>query len=173
MEVSSYGGTAIESSGLVRILKDLSAPIDGRHVLLVEDIIDTGLTLKLPVAVPARQEPEVDQGLFTARQARPASGGNPTRLCRLRDPGCLRGRVMVSITARSTATSVSWAFFARGLRVVRGHSMNSSTAGRGRLVVAAGAIVLIVACFLQWWEMGVDRVFPSSRTSGSRTGACS
>ena len=45
MEVSSYGGTAIESSGLVRILKDLSAPIDDRHVLLVEDIIDTGLTL--------------------------------------------------------------------------------------------------------------------------------
>lgn len=45
MEVSSYGGTAIESSGLVRILKDLSAPIDGRDVLLVEDIIDTGLTL--------------------------------------------------------------------------------------------------------------------------------
>jgi hypoxanthine phosphoribosyltransferase len=45
MEVSSYGGTATESSGLVRILKDLSAPIEGRHVLLVEDIIDTGLTL--------------------------------------------------------------------------------------------------------------------------------
>ena len=45
MEASSYGGTAIESSGLVRILKDLSAPIDDRHVLLVEDIIDTGLTL--------------------------------------------------------------------------------------------------------------------------------
>jgi hypoxanthine phosphoribosyltransferase len=45
MEVSSYGGTATESSGLVRILKDLSAPIDGRDVLLVEDIIDTGLTL--------------------------------------------------------------------------------------------------------------------------------
>jgi hypoxanthine phosphoribosyltransferase len=45
MEVSSYGGTATESSGLVRILKDLSAPIDDRDVLLVEDIIDTGLTL--------------------------------------------------------------------------------------------------------------------------------
>ncbi|MFN2484516.1 MAG: hypoxanthine phosphoribosyltransferase [Candidatus Limnocylindria bacterium] len=44
MEVSSYGqGT--ESSGLVRILKDLSAPIEGRHVVVVEDIIDTGLTL--------------------------------------------------------------------------------------------------------------------------------
>ncbi len=45
MEVSSYGGTGTESSGLVRILKDLSAPIEGRDVLLVEDIIDTGLTL--------------------------------------------------------------------------------------------------------------------------------
>jgi hypoxanthine phosphoribosyltransferase len=45
MEVSSYGGTATESSGLVRILKDLSSSIDGCDVLIVEDIIDTGLTL--------------------------------------------------------------------------------------------------------------------------------
>ena len=45
MEVSSYGGATTESSGLVRILKDLSASIAGEHVLLVEDIIDTGLTL--------------------------------------------------------------------------------------------------------------------------------
>ena len=45
MEVSSYGGATTETSGLVRILKDLSKSIDGRDVLLVEDIIDTGLTL--------------------------------------------------------------------------------------------------------------------------------
>jgi hypoxanthine phosphoribosyltransferase len=45
MEVSSYGGSSTESSGLVRILKDLSASIADEHVLLVEDIIDTGLTL--------------------------------------------------------------------------------------------------------------------------------
>src|SRR5437763_2639085 len=45
MEVSSYGGTTTESSGLVRILKDLSSSIEGADVLLVEDIIDTGLTL--------------------------------------------------------------------------------------------------------------------------------
>ncbi len=45
MEVSSYGGTSTESSGLVRILKDLSATIEGEDVLIVEDIIDTGLTL--------------------------------------------------------------------------------------------------------------------------------
>jgi hypoxanthine phosphoribosyltransferase len=45
MEVSSYGGASTESSGLVRILKDLSASIEGDEVLIVEDIIDTGLTL--------------------------------------------------------------------------------------------------------------------------------
>lgn len=45
MEVSSYGGATTESSGLVRILKDLSASIEGEDVLICEDIIDTGLTL--------------------------------------------------------------------------------------------------------------------------------
>jgi hypoxanthine phosphoribosyltransferase len=44
MEVSSYGALT-ESSGQVRILKDLSRPIEGREVVVVEDIIDTGLTL--------------------------------------------------------------------------------------------------------------------------------
>jgi hypoxanthine phosphoribosyltransferase len=42
--VSSYG-TATETSGVVRILKDLEGSIEGRHCLIVEDIIDSGLTL--------------------------------------------------------------------------------------------------------------------------------
>lgn len=45
MAVSSYG-SATRTSGVVRILKDLDFEISGRHVLLVEDIIDSGLTLK-------------------------------------------------------------------------------------------------------------------------------
>src|SRR3954464_12039015 len=45
MEVSSYGGSTTESSGLVRLLKDLSSSIEGEDVLIWEDIIDTGLTL--------------------------------------------------------------------------------------------------------------------------------
>jgi hypoxanthine phosphoribosyltransferase len=44
MAVSSYG-SATDSSGVVRILKDLDASIAGRDVLLVEDIVDSGLTL--------------------------------------------------------------------------------------------------------------------------------
>jgi hypoxanthine phosphoribosyltransferase len=44
MEVSSYG-SGTETTGRVRILKDLSSSIEGKHVLVVEDIIDTGLTL--------------------------------------------------------------------------------------------------------------------------------
>lgn len=44
MAVSSYG-SATTSSGVVRILKDLDAEIEGRHVLIVEDIVDSGLTL--------------------------------------------------------------------------------------------------------------------------------
>ena len=44
MSVSSYGD-ATESSGVVRITKDLEESIEGKHVIIVEDIIDTGLTL--------------------------------------------------------------------------------------------------------------------------------
>lgn len=45
MAVSSYG-SATQSSGVVRILKDLDAPLEDRHVVIVEDIIDSGLTLQ-------------------------------------------------------------------------------------------------------------------------------
>jgi hypoxanthine phosphoribosyltransferase len=45
MAVASYG-SATESSGVVRILKDLEAPVAGREILIVEDIVDSGLTLQ-------------------------------------------------------------------------------------------------------------------------------
>jgi len=49
MAVSSYG-SGTKSSGVVRILKDLDRDITGRHVLIVEDIVDSGLTLSWLVA---------------------------------------------------------------------------------------------------------------------------
>jgi hypoxanthine phosphoribosyltransferase len=45
MAVSSYGSST-DSSGVVRILKDLDMDIEGRNVLIVEDVIDSGLTLR-------------------------------------------------------------------------------------------------------------------------------
>ena len=66
LEVSSYGSST-ESSGVVRILKDLAHPIANRHVLVVEDILDTGFTLQYV--------------LDHLRGQHPAS----VRLCTLRD----------------------------------------------------------------------------------------
>jgi len=56
MATSSYGA-GMESSGVVRILKDLDAPIEGRHVLIVEDIIDTGRTLDYLVRILQARAP--------------------------------------------------------------------------------------------------------------------
>ncbi|HHV20044.1 MAG TPA: hypoxanthine phosphoribosyltransferase [Propionibacterium sp.] len=56
MAISSYG-SGTQSSGVVRILKDLNTDISGRHVLVVEDIIDTGLTLSYLVSNLKSREP--------------------------------------------------------------------------------------------------------------------
>jgi len=56
MAVSSYGA-ATESSGVVRILKDLETPIEGRDVVLVEDIIDSGLTIAYVLDMLRRRGP--------------------------------------------------------------------------------------------------------------------
>ena len=45
MVVSSYGGTNTQTTGLVKIVKDLDADLTGKDVLIVEDILDTGVTL--------------------------------------------------------------------------------------------------------------------------------
>jgi hypoxanthine phosphoribosyltransferase len=57
MAVASYG-SATRSSGVVRILKDLDAVIEGRHVLIVEDIVDSGLTLQYLLRNLAGRDPE-------------------------------------------------------------------------------------------------------------------
>jgi hypoxanthine phosphoribosyltransferase len=54
MAVSSYGA-ATKSSGVVKILKDLDIPVEGRHILIVEDIIDSGLTLSYLIDVLERR----------------------------------------------------------------------------------------------------------------------
>src|SRR3954454_13905760 len=56
MAVSSYGSST-DSSGVVRILKDLDAPIEGRDVLIVEDIVYSGLTLSYLLRTLRAREP--------------------------------------------------------------------------------------------------------------------
>jgi len=56
MAVSSYGATT-KTSGVVRILKDLDEDIQGRHVIIIEDIIDSGLTLSYLIKNLASRDP--------------------------------------------------------------------------------------------------------------------
>jgi hypoxanthine phosphoribosyltransferase len=71
MAISSYG-SATKSSGVVRILKDLDQPIEGRHVLIVEDIVDSGLTLRYLLANLGGRNPASLEvcALLSKREAR-------------------------------------------------------------------------------------------------------
>ena len=78
MAVSSYG-SGTQSSGVVRILKDLDADITGRHVLIVEDIIDSGLTLQLAARATCRvARRRVGRDLRAAAQAGRREGAMST-----------------------------------------------------------------------------------------------
>jgi hypoxanthine phosphoribosyltransferase len=57
MAISSYG-TATKSSGVVRIVKDLDTDLTGRHVLVVEDVVDSGLTLNYLLRYLGARHPE-------------------------------------------------------------------------------------------------------------------
>jgi hypoxanthine phosphoribosyltransferase len=70
--ISSYGAST-ESSGVVHILKDLDEPVTGKHILVVEDIIDTGLTLQYILRNLATRRPASVKvcGLLVKDKARP------------------------------------------------------------------------------------------------------
>lgn len=57
MAVSSYGRGVRETTGVVRIVKDLDGPIENKHILIVEDIIDSGVTLSYLVQLLAPRNP--------------------------------------------------------------------------------------------------------------------
>ena len=92
MAVSSYG-SATDSSGVVRILKDLDASIAGRDVLLVEDIVDSGLTLHYLLKNLRRPRAALARGLRAAHQARAPARRSADPVRRLRDPEPLRDRL--------------------------------------------------------------------------------
>lgn len=70
ISISSYG-SATESTGVVKLLKDLDEPIKGRTVLLVEDIVDTGLTLHYLYEMFKIREPKrIEVAAFLSKKAR-------------------------------------------------------------------------------------------------------
>ncbi len=82
MEISSYGkGTS--STGVVRILLDLASNIEGRHVVIVEDIVDTGQTLDYILRNFAARNPASVRVATLAQQAQPARDRCARALCRV------------------------------------------------------------------------------------------
>ena len=78
MAVSSYGNST-DSSGVVRILKDLDASIEGRHVIVIEDIVDSGLTLSYLLRNLRGAQAGVARGVRAPDEAGPAQGGHRCR----------------------------------------------------------------------------------------------
>ena len=92
MAISSYGAST-DSSGVVRILKDLDINIEGRHVLVIEDIIDSGLTLSYLVRNLESREPASLEvcALLTKPERREIEVD--VRYIGLRDPEPVRDRL--------------------------------------------------------------------------------
>ena len=68
MAVSSYGSSH-ESSGVVRVIKDLNGPVEGRHVLIAEDVLDSGLTLNYVVKMLRSRNPKsVEVAAFLVKE---------------------------------------------------------------------------------------------------------
>lgn len=96
MAVSSYGA-GTQSSGVVRILKDLDTDIKGKHVLIVEDIIDSGLTLSWLLSNLGSREAGLAGGLHPAAQAGCRKGRDRCEVDRFRHPQRVRRRLRAGL----------------------------------------------------------------------------
>ena len=85
MALSTYGN-ATDTDGAVRMIMDLRRNIAGKHVLIVEDIVDTGYTLAYLVRTLAARQPASLKTCVLGAQAGAARGLRPDRLPRFRDP---------------------------------------------------------------------------------------
>jgi hypoxanthine phosphoribosyltransferase len=109
MAVSSYGA-GVKSSGVVKILKDLDTEIQGRDILIAEDILDSGLTLSYLVDLLRGPRRQVHQDLRVRREGHPRShGGRHAGLRGRARPQRVHRRAMASTTPSAIATFPTWA----------------------------------------------------------------
>ena len=105
MAVSSYAkGTT--TTGEVRLLKDLDMALDGRHVVIVEDIVDTGLTLTYLQDILRARGPEDAAHGVPAEQAVAPQGERPGGVHRFHDRGPLRRRLRPGLRRATPQPSV-------------------------------------------------------------------
>ena len=107
MVVSSYGGSNTVTSGLVKIIKDLDGDLSGKDVLIVEDILDTGVTLsKLVPMLKMRNPNSVKICTILDKPSRRKATFSP--ITRLPGAGRVRGGLWLDYD-ESTATCPMWA----------------------------------------------------------------
>ncbi len=106
MAVSSYGSQT-DSSGVVRILKDLDAPIQDRDVLIVEDIIDSGLTLQYLMRNLGARDPASLEVCALLTKPERLRVDLPAKYVASRSPMSSPSDT-VSTTHRGTATLITW-----------------------------------------------------------------
>jgi hypoxanthine phosphoribosyltransferase len=117
MAVSSYGSST-SSSGVVRILKDLDRDIVDKHVLVVEDIIDSGLTLSWLLRNLASRQPASLEGRRAAAQARGREGRGPVgEVRRVRHRLGVRRRLRARLRRALPRPALRRPACARGLRL--------------------------------------------------------
>ena len=114
--VSSYGNrptakedpaghAAWDSLGEVRLTKDMDQSLADRNVILVEDILDTGLTLNYISKTGAGASTEVAAHCGLARQAFTPQAADPGAIHRLHDSRCLRGRLRPGLRGKVSQSS--------------------------------------------------------------------
>jgi len=109
MCVSSYGNDT-QSSGEVRIVKDLDDSVEGQHVLIAEDIIDSGNTLRFFAGRVSETRGGGCEDLCAFKQTRPKGDRGAGRLYRLCHTGCVRGGLWSGLRADVPQPSVYRSF---------------------------------------------------------------
>ena len=129
MAISSYGA-GVDSSGVVRILKDLDVSIEGRNVLVVEDIIDSGLTLSYLLRNLEAREPASLEicALLTKPSRREIDIHDP--LHGLRDPEQVRDRVRARLRRALPESAIRRRSPGRARRAGRGDRVTKSSSSR-------------------------------------------
>ena len=134
---------ATETSGRSRILKDLSKPIEGRDVIVVEDIIDTGLTLNYLLRYLAERKPASIKIVLPARQAGAPPGRDLDRLPRVHDPGPVRHRLRARLRRALPQPAIHRCAQAVRLRrraTRRGSGCMDGGGGRFRILILLGSL---------------------------------